>query len=413
MSDEGHPDGGQSEQGGTQVPIDEGLPSWSATRSGPPTAADPDTTAVAPTPPSPPVRDDATVQAQPAPPVEPVEPAPPAEPVAPAEPGPIVHEPIEATVDEAPSAPAVEAIDPYLAAETEQVLHTEPLPTLEEYEPQSRSRTPMLLAGALALAVVALGIGWFIGSQSSSTDASGEAQATSDASADDATEGAATSADGVTTTTVVDEPAAPTSVTVIATEIPSTTVPSGPFVLPETPDNPSGATQYAVMADGKAYMRGWYPDPAIAQQAVADAATIMGGMENVVDETQIDPRAEIRPDDFAVYLQDFILFESDSAEITEEFYEFLGFPLFFMQNNEAARVTVVARTDASGTEAYNLALATRRAEAVRDFWLANGGNADQIILDPRGEEGASEDADDAQAALDRRVELQVAGFLAG
>jgi outer membrane protein OmpA-like peptidoglycan-associated protein len=407
MSDEGHPSGGQSDQGGTEVPFDEGLPSWSATRSGPPPATDTDTTVVEPTPPSPPVRVDVDAQARPAPPT------PPLEPVAPLEPTPIAATPTvaapEPSVAAAGPVPVADAIDPYLAAETEQVLPAKPLPVLEQDESRPRSRTPILLAGALVLALVALGIGWFIGSQGTSTDTSDEAQATSEATADDA----AASADGVTTTTVVDDPASPTSMTVIGTVIPSTTVPSGPFVLPETPDNPSGATQYAVMIDGKAYLRGWYPDPEIAQKAVADAATIMGGMENVVDETQIDPRAEIRPDDFAVYLQDFVLFESDSAEITEEFHEFLGFPLFFMQNNPAARVTVVARTDASGTEAYNLALATRRAEAVRDFWLASGANADQIILDPRGEEGASEDADDAQAALDRRVELQVAGFLAG
>jgi outer membrane protein OmpA-like peptidoglycan-associated protein len=188
---------------------------------------------------------------------------------------------------------------------------------------------------------------------------------------------------------------------------------SEPFVVPETPDNPSGATQYAVMADGKAIMRGWYPTEEQARAAVADAAVIMGGMENVTDETQVDPRAEIRPDSFAVYLQDFILFEFDSAAITPEFYDFLGLPLFFMQNNPAATVTVVARTDARGSESYNLGLATRRAEAVRDFWLANGGNADQIVLDPRGEQDADTSADDEQAALDRRVELRVSGFLAG
>jgi outer membrane protein OmpA-like peptidoglycan-associated protein len=186
-----------------------------------------------------------------------------------------------------------------------------------------------------------------------------------------------------------------------------------PFVVPETADNPSGATQYAVMAGGMAVMRGWYPTEEQAQSAVADAAVIMGGMENVTDETQVDPRAEIRPDSFAVYLQDFILFEFDSAEITPEFYDFLGFPLFFMQNSPAATVTVVARTDARGSESYNLELATRRAEAVRDHWLANGGNADQIILDPRGEEDADSSADGEQAALDRRVELRVSGFLAG
>ncbi|MDH5519228.1 MAG: OmpA family protein, partial [Acidimicrobiia bacterium] len=185
------------------------------------------------------------------------------------------------------------------------------------------------------------------------------------------------------------------------------------FVVPATPDNPSGAAQYTVMADNKAYMRGWYPTTELAQGAMADAAVIMGGPENVVDETQIDPRAEIQPDTYAVYFEDYILFESDSAEVAPDFYEFLGYPLFFMTNNADATVTVVAYTDAQGPSDYNLELATRRAEAVRDFWLANGGNAEQIILDPRGEEGADADADDEQAQLDRRVELVVSGFLPG
>ena len=124
------------------------------------------------------------------------------------------------------------------------------------------------------------------------------------------------------------------------------------------------------MADNTAIMRGWYPTAELAEGAVNDAAEIMGGRENVVDETVIDPRAEISPDTYTVYFEDYILFESDSAEVAPDFHEFLGYPLFFMQNNADATVTVVARTDARGPSDYNLALSTRRAEAVRDFWLA-------------------------------------------
>ena len=262
---------------------------------------------------------------------------------------------------------------------------------------------------ALALLVVAGGVGWAIAMY---TDSSGETDAASDApenlaqdnaiddqATPDVEEGSETDGDGV-----AGEPASPTTASGSSAE-------SEPFVVPDTPDNPSGAAQYTVMADNKAIMRGWYPTAELAQGAVEDAAVIMGGIENVVDETQIEPRAELRPDTYAVYFEDYILFETDSAEVAPDFYEFLGYPLFFMMNNADATVTVVARTDASGTADYNMALATRRAEAVRDFWLANGGNADQIILDPRGEEEAVEGADPEQAQLDRRVELTVSGFL--
>ena len=198
------------------------------------------------------------------------------------------------------------------------------------------------------------------------------------------------------------------SVTITQTSSSETT---DPFVVVSTPDNPSGAAQYAIMTGGKAIMRGWYPTGDEAQQAVADATIIMGP-GNVIDETQIDPRVVIDPDSFAVYFEDYILFERDSATITTDFFELLNYPLFFMQQSPDASVTVVARTDATGSAAYNLDLATRRAEAVRDYWLANGGNAEQIDLDPRGEADAEEGVDAEQARLDRRVELIVSGFLA-
>lgn len=273
-----------------------------------------------------------------------------------------------------------------------------------------------LFAFALALLLVAGGVGWTIASYTDSSGETNAASGVSDNSTQDDTienqvapeveEGSATDGDGE-----AGEPASPTTEPASPTTEPASSAESEPFVVPDTPDNPSGAAQYSVMADNKAIMRGWYPTAELAQGAVEDAAVIMGGMENVVDETEIDPRAELRPDTYAVYFEDYILFETNSAEVAPDFYEFLGYPLFFMMNNADATVTVVARTDARGTAEYNMALATRRAEAVRDFWLANGGNADQIILEPKGEEEAEEGADPEQAQLDRRVELTVSGFL--
>ncbi len=275
-----------------------------------------------------------------------------------------------------------------------------------------------LAALALALLVVAGGVGWTIAML---TDSSDEITAGSDVSdnstQDDTVEDEAAleveGGSGSDDDAEGDDSASPTTEPASPTTAPASSAESEPFVVPDTPDNPSGAAQYSVMADNKAIMRGWYPTAELAQGAVEDAAVIMGGMENVVDETQIDPRVEIRPDTYAVYFEDYIIFETDSAEVAPDFYEFLGYPLFFMMNNADATVTVVARTDATGPADYNMALATRRAEAVRDFWLANGANPDQIFLDPRGEEEAKEGADPEQAQLDRRAELIVSGFLSG
>lgn len=283
--------------------------------------------------------------------------------------------------------------------------------------PRRGGRWLLVFLGLLALTAVATGVGWFIGNQNISTTTSNEVAGSSgEGDPGDATAGGAADGSAAETGDTGGEPASPTTEVTVATsettETTGTTL-SGPFVVPETPDNPSGAARYAVVSGTTAIMRGWYPTAETAQQAVADAARVMGGMQNVRDETQIDPRADVQPDRFAIYFENHILFETDSAEITPGFYELLAFPLVFMMTSPQAEVTVVARTDASGPVDYNLELATRRAEAVRDYWLANGGNAEQIVLDPRGEEGARDDATDEEAALDRRVELQVSGFLGG
>lgn len=288
---------------------------------------------------------------------------------------------------------------------------------------EAKPRRPLRRAALVALAmVVVAGVGglggWLVGrNQSSSQIGSTEVSTDGDPSpaaagrngGDQAASGGtddATGDPGATSTTP--PPTEETPATATQTSLAPTT---DPFVVPATPDNPSGAAQYAIMTGGKAIMRGWYPSDAQAEQAVEDATVIMGP-GNVIDETEIEPRAVIDPDSFAVYFEDYILFERDSATITADFFELLNYPLFFMQQSPDATVTVVARTDATGSADYNLDLAARRAEAVRDYWLTNGGNADQIILDPRGEEGAEEGVDDEQARLDRRVELIVSGFLA-
>ena len=61
--------------------------------------------------------------------------------------------------------------------------------------------------------------------------------------------------------------------------------------------------------------------------------------------------------------------------------------------------------------ADSLEVARRRAQAVINYWLGQGVNPDQILADPRGEEGASEDDDAETAALQRRAEFIITGLL--
>ncbi|SIR53964.1 OmpA family protein [Aromatoleum tolulyticum] len=77
--------------------------------------------------------------------------------------------------------------------------------------------------------------------------------------------------------------------------------------------------------------------------------------------------------------------------------------------HQEVRVEVVGHTSASGSEAHNLDLSERRAEAVRDY-LANNGfanTASRVTITPRGETEA--DQTQPKLANDQRVDLIVDG----
>lgn len=278
-------------------------------------------------------------------------------------------------------------------------------------------RNLIVIAAIVIVALMGMAglVGWLLGGrQATSTDAAdlvvtdsttGSTGAEGDESGiddgDDATGGPDTF------------PGTPTSDTTVDTTVPSSPSTSGePFVASTTPDNPYGASQYLVVAQGTAYFRGWYPTRESVDDMLATAAQLMGP-ENVVDETVIDPRAEIDSDNFRVYYDDPVLFERNSARIANDFLPLLEATAVAMLQDPTLTVTVVARTDARGAASYNLSLSEWRAQAVADYWISRGVDPDRITLDPRGEEDATPRADDRTAALERRVELIVKGSPVG
>lgn len=70
-------------------------------------------------------------------------------------------------------------------------------------------------------------------------------------------------------------------------------------------------------------------------------------------------------------------------------------------------VTIVGRTDPRGTEQYNQELAMDRAQAARDYLVAQGVPEGQIQLVSRGEGGA-QGTNEQSWALDRRVDIEIA-----
>jgi len=75
--------------------------------------------------------------------------------------------------------------------------------------------------------------------------------------------------------------------------------------------------------------------------------------------------------------------------------------LQWAQQHPSGRIVLDGCTDATGPDAYNVRLAARRAEAVRDKLIAMGVDGDRIVLAVYGEDGLHR----ATNALDRRVTI--------
>jgi outer membrane protein OmpA-like peptidoglycan-associated protein len=176
-------------------------------------------------------------------------------------------------------------------------------------------------------------------------------------------------------------------------------------------DEPGQSERTAVLKAGTLYLRGRVPSQEIVDAIVTKAAAVIGE-ENVVVEYEIDPTTPFDPaESTPLYVEDVVLFPFNSSEIDTRFYPLLDLGVLLMSQNPQATVTVVTRTDARGSEAVNLEMATDRAEAVIDYWVGKGVDRNQVIADPRGEEGATEGADEEQAARERRAEFIITGLL--
>ncbi|MDP2118770.1 MAG: OmpA family protein [Hoeflea sp.] len=107
-------------------------------------------------------------------------------------------------------------------------------------------------------------------------------------------------------------------------------------------------------------------------------------------------------------VQNTVLFETGAASIRDHSYGFLDRIAFAARQCGQARLEISGHTDSDGSEADNLALSQRRAEAVLDFMIAAGVPAERMDATGYGESRpvASNDTDAGKAA-NRRIEFRV------
>ena len=109
-------------------------------------------------------------------------------------------------------------------------------------------------------------------------------------------------------------------------------------------------------------------------------------------------------------LTEIVFFEFDSDEIGPDAEDRLRLKAAVMRDNPSVRIRIDGHADARGSTEYNLALAQRRADAVRAFLENYGISASRFGTVSYGEERPLMDGDDEEAyARNRRAEFSITG----
>jgi outer membrane protein OmpA-like peptidoglycan-associated protein len=105
----------------------------------------------------------------------------------------------------------------------------------------------------------------------------------------------------------------------------------------------------------------------------------------------------------AVTMRQVVHFAYDKSALSDETRSALDDKVRVFQAHPDMRILIVGHTDRRGTGAYNLALGTRRAQAVRDYLVAQGVASNRIEIKTRGEKDQIGSGDsEPTMALNRR-----------
>jgi hypothetical protein len=105
-----------------------------------------------------------------------------------------------------------------------------------------------------------------------------------------------------------------------------------------------------------------------------------------------------------------VFFDWDSTRLSPASLNVIGQAASSYKSKGNARITATGHTDTSGTEAYNMALSLRRANAVKDALVREGVPATAISVVGRGEQGLLvPTGDGVREPQNRRVEIAIMG----
>lgn len=342
--------------------------------------------------------------------------------------------PVESTFAQVPAAAPTTQMAA-AAAPVQAELPSVHVQTVEE-EPRSRRILPLLLAGFVVIGGFAA-IGYWLGTRSSSDVGTDEAAGTAAESVDPAAsgqEGQPAETDGDDTATDeadADADGATATATDGAGEADEESADAdgasggaadaegaedeadGEFPAELTSLTRSEIEElnlpHAVLDEGIIYVRGRVPNPAIVALTETRIEPLVGA-GNYEVEFEVDPSVPLYVA-APLYVDDVVLYDFNGTDVSAEFDSLLARGTQLLELFPSTTVTIVAFTDAVGTEESNLLVSAERAQAVADYWIGRGIDESRITIDARGEEGASDDDDPETAAARRRVEFIFDGLL--
>ncbi len=174
-----------------------------------------------------------------------------------------------------------------------------------------------------------------------------------------------------------------TTVAPSTTSAPATTVATPVSVPDSTPSDPNVEESKAVVRGGQIFLTGAVPTMEAGLRIEALASEILGP-ENVFNNYVVDPGAG-DPNLGNITVEDTITFATGSAVIQESSTPLLNQGLALMTIRPAMTITIVGHTDSRGTDESNLALSQARANAVKQWFVDNGIDANRLSALGRGE----------------------------
>lgn len=124
-------------------------------------------------------------------------------------------------------------------------------------------------------------------------------------------------------------------------------------------------------------------------------------LRNTPHSTAIEPAA-------AIAMQARIHFDFDKSDLTDLARNILDEKVQIFRSNPTMSVMMTGFTDDVGSDAYNLALGKRRAQAAKSYLISKGIDASRVSIESKGErEQITDSVGAAGAALNRRAIFQV------